>query len=40
MVEKGERISDESKVTKSLSNFFENAICSLGMKAKEYSQEN
>ena len=40
MVEKGERISDESKVAKSLSNFFENAICSLGIKAKEYSQEN
>ena len=39
-VEKGEIISDESKVANSFSNFFENAICSLCIKANEHSQEN
>ena len=39
-VEKGEIISDESKVANSFSNFFENAIRSLGIKANEHSQEN
>ena len=33
-------ISDESKVANSFSNFFENAIRSLGIKANEHSQEN
>ena len=40
MVEKGEIISDESKVANSFSNFFENAIRSLGIKANKHSQEN
>ena len=40
MVEKSEIISDESKVANSFSNFFENAIRSLGIKANEYSHEN
>ena len=40
MVEKGEIISDESKVANSFSNFFENAIRSLGIKANEHSQDN
>ena len=40
LVEKGEIISDESKVANSFSNFFENAIRSLGIKANEHSQEN
>ena len=40
LVEKGEIISDESKVANSFSNFFENAIRSLGIKANEYSHEN
>ena len=40
LVEKGEIISDESKVANSFSNFFENAIHSLGIKANEYSREN
>ena len=39
-VEKGETISDESKVANSFSNFFENAIRSLGINANEHSQEN
>ena len=39
LVEKGEIISDESKVANSSSNFFKNAIRSLGIKAKEHSQE-
>ena len=38
--EKGEIISDESKAANSFSNFFENAIRSLGIKANEHSQEN
>ena len=40
LVEKGETVSDESKVANSFSNFFENAIRSVGIKANEYSQEN
>ena len=40
MVEKGEIISDESKIANSFINFFENAIRSLGIKANEHSQEN
>ena len=40
MVEKGEKISDEFKVPKPFSNFFENAIRSLDIKANEQSQEN
>ena len=40
LVEKGKIISDESKVANSFSNFFENAIRSLGIKANEHSQEN
>ena len=40
MVEKGDIISDESKVANSFSSFFENAIRPLGMNANEYSQEN
>ena len=40
LVEKGEIISDESKVANSFSNFFENAIRSLRIKANEHSQEN
>ena len=40
LVEKGEIVSDESKVAKSFSNFFENAIRPLGIKATEHSQEN
>ena len=40
LVEKGEIISDESKVANSFSNFFENAICSLRIKANKHSQEN
>ena len=39
-LEKGEIISDESKVVNSFSNFFENAIRSLGIKANEHFQEN
>ena len=38
-VENGEIISDESKVANSFSNFFENAIYSLGIKTNEYSNE-
>ena len=34
LVEKGKIISDESKVANSFSNFIENAIHSLGIKAK------
>ena len=40
LVEKGEIISDESKVANSFSNFFENAIRSLGIKANKHSHEN
>ena len=40
LVEKGGIVSDESKVANSFSNFFENAIHSLGIKANEYSREN
>ena len=40
LVENGEIISDESKVANSFSNFFENAIHSLGIKTNEYSNEN
>ena len=36
-VENDEIISDESKVANSFSNFFENAIHSLGIKTNEYS---
>ena len=39
-MEKAEIISDESKVANSFSNFVENAIHSLGIKANEHSQEN
>ena len=40
LVEKGEIISDESKVANTFSNFFENTIRSLGIKANKHSQEN
>ena len=40
LVENNEIISDESKVTNSFSNFFENAIHSLGIKTNEYSNDN
>ena len=40
LIEKGEIISDESKVANPFSNFFENALRSLGIKANEHSQEN
>ena len=40
LVEKVEINSDDSKVANSFSNFFENAIRSLGIKANEHSQEN
>ena len=40
LVENDEIISDESKVANSFSNFFENAIHSLGIKTKEYSNNN
>ena len=40
LVENNEIISDESKVTNSFSNFFENAIDSLGIKTNEYSNDN
>ena len=40
MVEKGEIISNESKVVNWFSNFFEKAIHALGIKANEHSQEN
>ena len=40
MAEKGVIISDKSKVANSFSDFFENAIRSLGIKANEHSQEN
>ena len=39
MVEKGEIISDESKVANSFSKFFENGIRSLGIKTDEHSHE-
>ena len=39
-VENDEIISDESKVADSFSNFFENAIHSLGIKTNEYSNNN
>ena len=40
LVERREIISDESKVANPFSNFFENAIRSLGIKANKYSREN
>ena len=40
MVENDEIISDESKVANSFSNFFENAVHSLGIKTNEYSNNN
>ena len=40
LVENNEIISDESKVTNSFSNFFENAIHSLGIKTNKYSNDN
>ena len=40
LVENDEIISDESKVANSFSNFFENAIHSLGIKTNEYSNYN
>ena len=40
LVENDEIISGESKVANSLSNFFENAIYSLGNKTSEYSNNN
>ena len=39
-VENDEIISDKSQVTNSFSNFFENAIHSLGVKTNEYSNDN
>ena len=39
-VEKGEIISAESKVANSFSNFFENTIRSVSIRANEHSQEN
>ena len=38
--EKGEIISDGSKVSTSFSSFFENAISSLGIKSNEHFLEN
>ena len=40
LVENDEIISDESKVANSFSNFFENAIHSLGIKTNKYSNDN
>ena len=40
LVENDEIISDESKVANLFSNFFENAIHSLGIKTNEYSNDN
>ena len=40
LLENGEIISDESKVANSFSNFFKNAIHSLGIKPNEHSNEN
>ena len=40
LVENGEIISDKSKVDNPFSNFFESAIDSLGIKTKEYSNDN
>ena len=40
LVENDEIISDESKAATSFSNFFKNAIHSLGIKTNEYSNEN
>ena len=40
LVEKREIISDESEVANSFSNFFENAIRSLVIKANEDFEEN
>ena len=40
MVENDEIISDESKTANSFSNFFLNAIHSLGIKTNEYSNES
>ena len=39
LVENDEIISDEAKVANSFSNFFENAIRSLGIKTNEYSSD-
>ena len=40
LVQNNEITSDESKVANSFSNFFENAIHSLGIKTNEYSNNN
>ena len=40
LVEKGEIISDESKIANTFSNFFENAIRSLGIKTNKHSHED
>ena len=40
LVEQGKIISDESKVSNSFCNFFENAIRSLGIKPNGHFQEN
>ena len=40
LVENDEKISDESKVANSFSNFFENTMHSLGIKINEYSNDN
>ena len=40
LVQKGEIISDKSKVSNSFSNLFENAIRSFSIKANEHSQED
>ena len=40
LVENDEIISDESKVADSFSNFFENAVHSLGFKTEESSNDN
>ena len=40
LVENDEIISDESKVVNSFSNFFENAVHSLGIKINESSNDD
>ena len=40
LVQNNEITSDESKVANSFSNFFENAIQTLGIKSKKYSNDN
>ena len=40
LVENDRAISDESKVANLFSNFFENAVYSLGIKTTEYSNNN